>query len=338
MRDLMSQLRDYGEQLDREAPSLAEIAAPMQPSRPQRRAFSPWATAVATAVAVLLVIGGVAILLTRPDQNVGPIDQPGVTTPPPTAPLSTQQPAPASTAVSTVVPASTWTVASMDPPVLPACCDMPVIGPMSPTGEIPAENWPADGFYAITANRPPGSSGTIELNVSRWVACGDLPGRCAPGWPADGVGDDPATAVPRTLPLDDRATVVIFPITESLEPSATPTAVIGSGTAFAELLGNLDAAYAEWVVKPIEKGRSLPEIVGDIVTLANDPSFPFGPEPYTGAIAYRGPLGSALLADPTRIPAEQWPSGKGGLYGWWLTLEIRDGAPVLYVHAGLIAG
>ena len=51
-----------------------------------------------------------------------------------------------------------------------------------------------------------------------------------------------------------------------------------------------------------------------------------------------------FLARPTVQPgsllehAEPWPPGYNGLYDWWVTLEIRGGAPVLYLYANQIAG
>jgi hypothetical protein len=81
---------------------------------------------------------------------------------------------------------------------------------------------------------------------------------------------------------------------------------------------------------------------------STQPDFPFGldwcagPDWCTGPVFYRGPHGGALLADPLYgddVGPDRWPPGRNGLYGWSdITLEIRDGAPILYLWAGQIAG
>jgi len=109
------------------------------------------------------------------------------------------------------------------------------------------------------------------------------------------------------------------------------------------LTQGIDAAYREWVEEPFRDGATLASIQGELLTRSQDPSFPFGVD-YTeqrdqaDPVAYRGPFGVALLADPTWTGAGRWPPGADGLYGWQvLTLEVRDGQPILYLWAGPIA-
>ncbi len=78
MSDLMTQLREYGNQLDEMATPLSELAndaPPLLSPVPSRR--RGWMAAPAAAVAVLMLIGGTVWLFGRPGRDV--VDQPGVT-------------------------------------------------------------------------------------------------------------------------------------------------------------------------------------------------------------------------------------------------------------------
>ncbi len=260
------------------------------------------------------------------------------TVPPPTEPV-----APTTTALPTTVPLQgEWERVTMTPPVSPQCCAMPAIAPVSPPGQIPRDGWPADGFYDATATRSDGAGAVLQLVMRRWIACADFPEGCPPDPPPEGVTTDPATVVIRELALDDDLTVVIWALDEGVLGGRRPAALVGSGTAFAELLDRgIDPAFRTWVLEPQAGGVAVATIIDDILAKgAADAAFPFGPDPATNSICYRGPLDSFLLANPAWLmePDDPWPPGGNGLYDWWTTLEIRDGAPVLYIHANLVAG
>ncbi len=84
------------------------------------------------------------------------------------------------------------------------------------------------------------------------------------------------------------------------------------------MIADIGAAAEQWIHTTDVDWEALTE-------RARDPAFPFGTTTFggeeTGLLSYRGPAGSSLT----------WDS-------WWFSLEIRDGRPILYVHAGLIAG
>ena len=258
-----------------------------------------------------------------------------ITTTTTTKPTTTTTPA--TTTESTTTPNSgSWSRTVIENPVSPGCCDMPVLAPASPQGEIPDEGWPADGFYALKATRLTEPPSTLELEISRWVPCAELPDQCNPDPPDDGVTADVATTVTRYLDLDDDATVVIWP----LWPDELPAALVGTGADFAKLLlEGIDHAFVEWVLDPYEAGASVEQIGESLLAASTDPSFPFGTLS-AGFLAYRGPLGCYLTANPQWMldSAEPWPPGVNGLYNWWTTLEIRNGKPILYIDAGQIAG
>jgi hypothetical protein len=224
--------------------------------------------------------------------------------------------------------------------VSPQCCDLPVIAPASPPGPLPDQGWPADGFYDATAIRPAEPGNAIDLEIRRWVSCADLPDRCSPDPPAGGVTSDPDDSTTRTLVLDDSVTVVLWPLWTFFDDG--PTALVGSGTDLALMLTNgIDAAYEEWVVMPFESGVPVEDIVADLTIRSDDPAFPFGRDAsgWEGFV-YRAPEEARPTAQPGSLleHAESWPPGYNGLYDWWVTLEIRDGTPVLYVYANQIAG
>jgi hypothetical protein len=238
-------------------------------------------------------------------------------------------------------------------PVEPGCCGMNTVGPTSPEGPIPSDGWPADGYYEATARRLAESPTMIRLTVRRWVTCSELPhAPCIPDPEPDPVtGEDPritgdpASEVVREVPIED-IRVVLIPIHDFdlLEQRALE----GEPGAFATLLSSgIDVAYRRWVYEPYLAGTGPEAIQRDLLERSADPDFPFGMD-YCGAyapcgpVAYRGPFGTSILADPTWSAWEhlaRWPPGPEGLYGWQVvTLEVRDGEPNLYVWAGPIAG
>ena len=261
---------------------------------------------------------------------------------PPTVPTTTEA-VTTTTALPTTVPREgEWERVTMTRPVSPQCCSMPAIAPVSPPGQIPRDDWPADGFYDAAATRSDGAAAVLQLVMRRWIPCADFPEGCPPDPPPEGVATDPSTVVIRDLALDDGLTVVIWALDESIVVGRKPVALVGSGTAFAELLDRgIDPAFTRWVLEPRAGGVAVEDIIDGILTKgAADADFPFGPDPATNTICYRGPLGSFLLANPAWLMEQDdpWPPGRNGLYDWWTTLEIRDGAPVLYIHANLVAG
>ena len=150
---------------------------------------------------------------------------------------------------------------------------------------------------------------SYELQIARWLSCADNPGMCPEWWV-----DDEVTTLPdgpfldQTLEFDRGTAVVIMPIFGDY-------AIVGDGDAFGRLLADFNEAIDTW----IRPGIELREHTGD-------PSFPFGEVPYPGEpdyaeLGYRGPGGAHLT----------W-------FGGWMALEVRDGQPILYIHAGLIAG
>jgi hypothetical protein len=113
----------------------------------------------------------------------------------------------------------------------------------------------------------------------------------------------------RTISLDEDLTVVIAPVLGENE-------LVGDGAAYAELRADIDQAVEALVPKDEDEYESFEERL-------SDPEFPFGfSDPELGyLIIYRGPAGRQLT------------------YGqWWAALEIKDGEPIIYLHAGIIAG
>lgn len=293
-------------------------------------------------VVVLVACGGAGSPATTAVSST-PTPTTATTVPPPTETTAPATTAPAVTAPPTTAPLEgKWERVTMTPPVSPQCCAMPAIAPVSPPGQIPSDAWPADGFYDAAATRSEGSATVLQLAMRRWIACDDFPEGCPPDPPPEGVATDPATVVIRDLPLDDDLTVVIWALDEGIRAGRQPDALVGSGTSFAELLDRgIDAAFRTWVLEPAAGGAPVETIIEDIFTKgAADADFPLGPDPATNSICYRGPLNSFLLANPAWLmeSADSWPPGSNGLYDWWTTLEIRSGAPVLYVYANQVAG
>lgn len=113
------QLREYTEFFDAELPTIdledaltervgSGAVRPRQPRQLQR---GRWVVAAAAAIAVLVVIGGVAWLF-RPAGGIAPVDRPTPTVPPETT--VTTEVGPESTVPSTTVPATTSAAAPTD--------------------------------------------------------------------------------------------------------------------------------------------------------------------------------------------------------------------------------
>jgi hypothetical protein len=225
-------------------------------------------------------------------------------------------------------------------PVFPQCCGAPITGPPSPDAPLPATGWPADGFYDVDVVRPVEDLDLLRLTISKWLRLEELP----EVW--EGASDvlvaDSDAAIERQLAAADLA-VVLVPIHEG---TGTVSALSGEPGAFARLLEQgIDPAFRVWVYESLARGVAIDTIRQDLLERSTDPTFPFGqdhnPDVHAaGPLAYRGPLGSSLLADPSWMQApSSWPPGGNGMYDWnGVTLEIRDGQPVLYVWAGAIAG
>ncbi len=216
---------------------------------------------------------------------------------------------------------------------------MPATGPISPVGEIPTDTWPRDGFYDISVNRLSEPPSTLAVEIRRWVPCAALPDRCEADPPANGIVADPATTVSRFMELGPELTVIIWTI--ELTDGGEAPALVGAGPAFGELLlTGLDHAVLTQILEPIEAGDSLSAVHQGLERQIDDPQFPFGQEPTSGELGYRGPHDTYLTAFPYWLEWDEdpWPPGANGLYNWGTTLEIRDGKPILYLFANQIAG
>jgi hypothetical protein len=250
--------------------------------------------------------------------------------------------------------------------VTPGCCDQPTTGPASPEGPIPTDGWPADGFYDVTVTRGSDAPGVLQLAIRRWVPCFELPERCTPGYPDDGIVADPDTEIARPVLMTDAdLTVVIRPIQRVVEGRYPdpPVGITGSGSALYELLSGwcegslppgstincgVDHAFVDWIWDPFQVGSSVMSISSVLVDHGADPSFPLGPFDDGSSdvpcstdrpcpLAYRGPLGSHLVIHPGSAESTDGFPGYE-LYGWWTSLEVRAGRPILYIDAGQIAG
>lgn len=200
------------------------------------------------------------------------------------------------------------------PPVDPGCCDAGTIAPPSPADPWPNEGWPSDGFYSVIDHEE--TDGGYDLSIGKWLSCDDVPTMCPDYWVGDEVVVDPdQPLLKRRLSFDESTTFVIAPF-------FTEGSIVGDGAAFAEMLADLDQAIATHAASD---GNLYENDLGD---RTDDPAFPFGAPVWpdgmgTGPLGYRGPGGSYLTTSPL---------------GWWMAIEVRDGQPVLYIHAGLIAG
>ena len=207
-----------------------------------------------------------------------------------------------------------WRVSeSAWPNLIPGCCEEGTVAPPSPTDPWPADGWPADGFYATGAEI---RVDRLELTLWKWVRCTKYPDLCPPWWTGNEVTTDPdSPPLTRTAPLDGAVTVVILPM-------LSDRAIIGDGHALEALLDDLNESLETWW-----SSTSWDELEA----LSEDPMFPFGSVIYEGEITYeygyRGPGGAHLTpyGDRTTLPG-------------WTALEVRNGRPILYLHAGIVAG
>jgi hypothetical protein len=233
-------------------------------------------------------------------------------------------------------------------------------------GPWPGEDFSdlADGFYDVTVTRLSDPPGVVGLSLRRWVSCTERPDECPPDFPADGVFADQSTEVDTHLALTDDLTVVIQPLQTWHDGGFPnpPQVITGSGTAFYQLLSGwcggylpernpencgLDHAFLDWIWHPYQAGDSIDQIIAAIESSYTSTPFPFtefddgatdipcGNDRHC-ATAYRGPQGTHLIVDLTLLDmGENWPVR---LYGWWTSLEIRDGRPVLFIDAEGLAG
>jgi hypothetical protein len=198
------------------------------------------------------------------------------------------------------------------PDLSPGCCDAGDIAPPSPTEPWPGDGWPVDGFYAVTVDAE--TAGGYDLDIHKWLSCENAPTICPYFWVGDEVVINPEEPpLRRSFPFDDTTTVVITPIFSDV-------AIVGDGNAFGDLNTDLRRAIAERAAGDELDWDALRD-------RGADPDFPFGALAWPGGttpgpIGYRGPGGSHLTP-----PA-----------AWWMTLELRDGRPFLYIHAGIVAG
>jgi hypothetical protein len=251
--------------------------------------------------------------------------------------------------------------------VTPADGDQPALGPVSPEITIPAADDGQglgglfDGYYALIVTRPSDPPGVLTARVRPLVSCTELPGSCPPGAPEDGVVDDPDMEIIRTVFMDETLDVIIRPLGDPSRDGET--GIRGSGWALYELLsggwcgGYLESplprncgiatAFADWIWQPSQDGRPIEDILEQIRDRGLDPEFPLRAfvhepglpscPPDRGCLyAYRGPHSSHLVLSPSMVASDVWPGES--LYGWWTSLLIRDGRPIIYIDTAQIAG
>lgn len=205
--------------------------------------------------------------------------------------------------------------------MFPGCCDGGTVAPASPSAPWPDEGWPADGFYDVWIAGE--GDGYVDVEIVRWYDCDDRPDLCAEWWVGDEVSSDPLEErLLRRIDFEEDLTVVIAPIAQGDD-----AVLVGDGVAYRDLLGGLQDAIEQYVGEDQFDGWANDPDWIDAVS--QDPGFPFGPVLFEGdEIGYwgfRGPGGSML----------SWSAGDNW---WWHVLEVREGKPILYVHAGIIAG
>lgn len=267
---------------------------------------------------------------------------------PPAAPTDVEEPSEPAKPAPFDLDAGWTLIEEFDWPVQPACCSVQTTGPVSPVGDLPIDGWPRDGFYDVSVER---IRDELQLTVRRWVACSERPDLDCGDLPDGATEDtrivgDPASQVSSQAPIAEFR-VVLIPI--QTFDSVEVRAIEGRPGAFASLLTEgLDPAYRTWAYEPMLAGAAVEDVWADLVARSEQPEFPFGLDWCAGSrwcsgpVAYRGPHGVALLANPLYggdVGLDRWPPGRNGLYGWSdVTLELRDGAPILYLWAGQIAG
>ena len=172
---------------------------------------------------------------------------------------------------------------------------------------------------------------SIEMEIRRWLPCSADPDRCQPDGLVGDVYADPDNAVTRHVNLDAELRVVIRPIGHTVDNVWTDSPSIeGDGLALALLLRRLDAAVTTFAAPAFAAGSPHFAAVGSA-----DPTFPYGVGQDGWALGYRGPEGTHLTTGFSLVSGTDLPAP---MYGWWSTLEIVDGTPILYLWAGQIAG
>ena len=230
-------------------------------------------------------------------------------------------------------PGSGWRSSSRRAPVSAACCSTNHNGPSSPP--LPPESgpFPDDGPFSVRVERTEGQTDSLRLEIRRWLPCSERPDRCSPDLVPGDVYADPDHAVIRAVTLDDGLIVVIRPIGHISDGTPVENIMEGDGAAFASLLYRVDTAVRIFAEPAQRAGR---DIEGEFAAIgAIDPTFPYGIAPTHGVLSYRGPENSHLTINFSTVLFGDPPSW---MFDWWCTLEIVDGAPILYVWAGQIAG
>jgi hypothetical protein len=244
-----------------------------------------------------------------------------------------------------------WSVVDdFDWPVEPGCCSVADTGPISPPGPLPGDGWPTDGFYHVEVDRLTETPELLRVTVHPWVACAERPDldcldRPDPAAPDTRIVADREVETVVEVPLDEIGAVLV-PIYDFR--AGQLRALAGEPGALARLLTQgVDPAFRTWVVDPYLEGATESMVWADVTERGADPTFPLGlpdcPEDdYCGPVSFRGPFETFLIVNPGTVSYSDladWPPGYNGLYAWReVTLEIRDGDPILYLWAGQIAG
>ncbi len=231
-------------------------------------------------------------------------------------------------------PGSGWRPSSREAPVTPACCADNHSGPESPP--LPPQDgaFPDDGAFAVHVLRPEGRTDALELEIRRWLPCSGRPDQCSPDPEQGDVYADPDNSVTRIAALGDDLIVVIRPIGRLIDDMWVEDTLEGSGEALGALLGRMDAAVATFAEPAHGAGN---DIEREFLRIgAADATFPYGPSPGNEwLVSYRGPEDTDLTPGFYSVFELDEPYS---VYGWWWTLEIVDGTPVLFIWAGQIAG
>lgn len=235
-----------------------------------------------------------------------------------------------------------WSPSGYEPRARPGCCDANASAPESPPLPPEVGLFPDDGVFHLELHRARGEHGQLVVTIRRYVPCIDLPDRCNPPFAEDDVTYDETSGVVRSLPLDESLTVVINGIPFDGGSVWEVRRIEGDGAALARLLERLDAAFAHAVASRYDAGVVIWEVENRLADVGDgDPTFPFAGElgdESGGFFHYRGPAGTPLTCSLYSL----WPGSaaeqEDWMYGWWPSLEIVDGQPILYLEAGQIAG